>query len=237
MSEIMHDLTAGQPSDRAGQRRPTGLALLALGLGLGSLALAVPRLATEAALFRQDNPSETEIYRFSANPMALPTHDSLAALRLTEQLAAADPATARLLMADARAASEAALAKAPGRARDWGLLAALGESGTVPLAEAAAAYRLAVATENFSPNLTPWLFELGLRLWPVLDDRQQAAVRDIALRQWAWQPGQMTEIAVHNHAGLLVADLLSGSPDIAKEFLRRYNFLQDLWQKRPPPGR
>lgn len=213
------------------------MALLALGLGLGILVLALPRLATELVLFRQDALPAGQIYRFSSNSMALPQHDSAAADRLTQQLSGADPATSRLLLADTRTAVEAALAKAPGRARDWGLLARLGEAGAMPLPEAAAAYRLAVATENFSPDLTPWLFELGLRLWPILDDRQKLAVRDIALRQWAWQSGRLTEIAVHNHARLLVADLFSDSPEIAKEFLRQYDFLQDLWQKQPQLAR
>lgn len=232
MPDVTSDVSA-LPS----RRRQTTLALLALGIGLCSLALALPRLATEAVLFRQDALQDIDKYYFSANALALPAHDSATATKLIRQLPAAEPATARRLLAEIRTALEAALSKAPGRARDWGLLAKLGETGTVPPSEAAAAYRMAVITENFSPHLTPWLFELGLRLWPILDERQRLAVRDITMRQWAWQPVKLSETAVHNHARLLVADLMSGSPDIQKEFLRQYDFLEDLWQRQPPPPR
>ncbi len=210
-------------------RRPAGrhrlaASLAAIGVGVCSLAFALPRLATEIESYRQETAAELEIRHFSANSLRHPHHDSIAADRFAK-LGAAEPANAQDLLQASRKALEAALAKAPARTRDWGFLARLGEAGAVPLPEAAGAFRMAVVTEGFSPGLTPWLFEIGIRLWPIFNAEEQAAFRSLARRQWAWADGRTAEIAVRYRAGLLIATMLGESPAQAAAFLHSYNFI------------
>lgn len=212
-------------SDRkpAGRRR-LAASLAAIGVGICSLAFALPRLITEADSYRQEAVGIPEIRHFSHNSLRHAHHDSIAADRFA-RLAAAEPANAQDLLQASRKSLEAALTKAPARTRDWGFLVGLGEAGAVPLPEAAGAFRMAAITEGFSPNLTPWLFEIGIRLWPVFNAQEQAAFRSLTRRQWAWANGRTAEIAVQYRAGLLVTTMLDESPDQAAAFLHSYNFI------------
>ncbi len=212
------------------RRRHPAAAYAALALAFCGLVLAVPRLATEAVFFWQDTLAPQEKWQFFANNMALPHHDSLIAEQLYDRAVLSPRAQAPGLQQQSRLALEAALAKAPGRARDWAFMAWLGERGIVPLPQATAAFRLAVLTEGFSPSLTTWLFELGIRLWPVLNQQEQAAFRILTLRQWAWQDGLTAEIAVKYRAGMLITDQMADSPEMVAAFLHRYNFIMSLQQ-------
>lgn len=219
------------PPSRGGpvRRRPAA-AYGALALAFCGLVLAVPRLATEAVLFWQDTLAPQQKSQFIANNIALPRHDRLIADQLYDRAALSAPAEAPGLLQQSRLALEAALAKAPGRAANWAFLAWLGEREVVPLPQAAAAFRMAVLTEGFSPSLTTRLFELGIRLWPVLNQQEQAAFRILTLRQWAWQDGLTAEIAVKYRAGMLITDQMADSPEMIAAFLHRYNFIMSLQQ-------
>ncbi len=213
------------PSDRQpASRRGLAASLMAIGLGICSLAIALPRVATELESYRQETAGSSEIRHFSTNSLRHPQRDSSAADHFAK-LAATDPANAQDVLQESRKALEAALAKAPARTRDWGFLARLGETGAVPMFEAAGAFRMAASTEGFSPNLTPWLFEIGIRLWPIFNAEEQAAFRSLTRRQWAWANGRTAEIAVQYRAGLLIATMLDESPDQAAAFLHSYNFI------------
>lgn len=230
---ISPDQTAPDPTEpRSALKQPLGLALgLALAIGLSCMALALPRLATEAFYFwhmAQPAANSAENQSFLRNDRLLPNVDSDQADRIVKVAAAAQPTDKLRILQQGRLALESALAKAPARTRDWGYLAQLGEAGIVPLPEAAAAFRMAVISEGFSPNLTPWLFELGIRLWPVFNAQERDAFRIITQRQWAWMDGRTAEIAVKYHAGALVADMLSGSPEQVAAFLHSYTFIMSL---------
>jgi hypothetical protein len=199
-------------------RAAAGFAIL---LGLGGLLLALPRAVAELTLLMGHTPPE-----ISANSATLPRHDATVAAALFDQAETLPPGEARPVLAQSTLALRASLAKAPGQAMQWALLAQLAEPGITPLAEAGAAFRLATLTDGFSPGLTPWLTALGLRLWPILTDPQRAALQSLILRQWAWGPGRLTEIALDYHAQLIVADILAVQPDAKAEFLQRYAGMQ-----------
>ena len=212
------------PSPKTRRRVGRAAPALVLSLALLLAGLAGQRLATEARLydFGRKQPEISEIRHYPADPLALPGYDSRLAQRLGDHLLLALPAAAPALRLETARALQGSLAKAPARARDWATLAGLGTSGAIPLPLATGAFRMAVITEAFSPDLTTWLFEQGIRLWPVMNTAEQAAFRQLVHRHWAWQDGLTAQIAVKYRAGLLVEQQLSDNPALAEAFARSY---------------
>lgn len=212
--------TSPKTQRRAGRAAPVFVLSIALLLA----GLAGQRLATEARLydFGREQPETSENRHYPANPLALPGYDSRLAWRLGDHLLRATPASAPALRLETARALQGSLAKAPARARDWATLAGLGTSGAIPLPLATGAFRMAVITEVFSPDLTTWLFEQGIRLWPVMNAAEQAAFRQLVHRHWAWQDGLTAQIAVKYRAGVLVEQQFADNPVLAEAFARSY---------------
>lgn len=208
--------------------------LLALG-GFGLLIVALPRLADNlsllaiAGLTRDPARPTTQAVAGTERPLA----DLAAALgspqawRQAAQAAIADgnyPAAA--------AALRQALHHAPGHADDWAMLAALSDVGAVPPTEAAAAFERAVALQGFEPSFTPFLFNLGIRLWPVLPPSGHAAFEQLTWRQWQWGPGRMVEITRNARAELVITPIMAQDPVALADFERRLKLLGPLDQAR-----
>ncbi len=208
--------------------------LLTLG-GCGLLVLALPRLADNLSLL-----AITGLTRDHARPTGQaiagterPLADLATALGSPQAWRqAAKTAIAGGNYPVAAAALRQALRLAPGHADDWATLAALSDVGAVSPTEAVAAFERAVALQGFEPSFTPWLFGLGIRLWPVLPPSGHAAFEQLTWRQWQWGPGRLTEITRDARAELVIAPILAQDPAALADFERRLQLLGPLDQAR-----
>jgi len=196
-------------------------ALLSVLLAAGGIALAVPRLAVEIGSVGFEQSHERRVALPEFRFWAVPDIESARALRLMREASTGAERHTDLL-AEARGHLRRALSGSPARPWDWTRLAWLGEMGVASWPEASGAFRMAVLTERFSPELTPVLVSTGLRLWPVLDAAQRDALRDLTHRQWQWGPGRLAGIAYELYAKPQVEELLADQPAALADFRSRF---------------
>ncbi|PKU24452.1 hypothetical protein CWS72_11430 [Telmatospirillum siberiense] len=109
------------------------------------------------------------------------------------------------------------LARAPADARAWTALAhALLATGE--LEKGKLAFRTALLTAFYEPTLTLWRCQLGLGLWPLLDDADRRLVANQVRWAWTSQPADLVGLAkIANHA-VVIAAVLDQDPAEKKAF-------------------
>lgn len=207
--------------------------LLSIGFGVALLGLALPRLAGEGMLWAArdgllsaTNPPAAPDLPVIAGQLTQAGSLSLLApalaeagttwLRLSQQDRQAGPAP---LLAAAHALGHS-LALAPVEPLIWYRLS----YATYKLGrweEAAHAWRLAVRTGAFDPQMMEYRLGLGFTLWPHMDAADRAALGHQLVTFWSWGPGRVSELTEQGGAHAIMRQILADRPDIVADIERR----------------
>lgn len=202
--------------------RPDAILLALIGALL--LGLALPRALGEALLL----PHQATLTGLAEN-ISLPTQDvaelsdvlglasSLAPSARMEKLAE-QIARRQFRPQSAVQALERAARLAPGAAPTWTRLAL----NLPPGLQAAHALRLSALTNAFDYDATPRRVDLGLRLWPYMDDGDKLAFGRLVLALWQWENGRLAMVAARRQGYDQIAPYLAHSPKDWEIFTRSY---------------
>lgn len=219
---------------RKGRRRPrSATTLLSIGFGVALIGLALPRLAGEGmllaardGLLSATNPPAAQDLPVIAGQLTQAARLSLLApafaeagttwLRLSQQDRQAGPAA---LQAAAQALGHS-LALAPAEPLVWYRLSyAAYQLGRWE--EAAHAWRMAVRTGAFDPQMMEYRLTLGFTLWPHMDAADRSALGHQLVTFWSWGPGRVSEVTERDSARAIVRQVLADRPDIVADIERR----------------
>ncbi|MFV3131430.1 hypothetical protein [Niveispirillum sp. KHB5.9] len=226
--------TAITRNDRRGGRRVrqhSTAALLSVGIGAALTLLALPRLAGEGTVWAAregllstaPGPDLTPAMAGRLTDMAGP---ALLAPAFAEagtiwlRLALEGREGGGTLLPAARQAFAHSLALAPAEPLTWFRLSyAASREGC--LEAAARAWRMAVLTGTFDPQMMEYRLGLGFSLWPHMDAAGRAAMgRQLAVF-WSWGPGTVSELTERDGARDIVRLALADRPDIVADIERR----------------
>lgn len=197
---------------------------VAMGLaGVVAVAVALPLLAGQA--FLADQWTRVEAVRAGQAIRLddlLGLEHALGRLRLLPETArserlAADVAARRFDRPAELAAWRRVLRHQPGVALGWMRLAQLSPAGPM----AAHALRLSALTNAFEFDMTPRRVDLGLRLWPAMDDEDRQAFGRLVRALWRWEPGRLAMVAARYGAFDQIVPYLDG-PEAVAYFRRSY---------------
>lgn len=233
--------TAITRNDRARGRRArprSGAAWLSLGIGLVLTLLALPRLAGEGTLWAaRDGLLSTTPGPEVTPAMGLRLTQTAGPALLAPAFAEAGTIWLRLalegrqgkdlegregtgLLAPARHAFADSLALAPADPLTWFRLSYTA-SREGRFETAAQAWRMAVLTGAFDPQMMEYRLGLGFSLWPHLDAAGRAAMAHQLVTFWSWGPGTVSELTQRDNAGDIVRQALADRPDIVADIERR----------------
>ena len=225
--------TAITRNDRQGgrQARPrSGAVLLSLGFGIVLTLLALPRLAGEVTLWAARDgllsaapgPEITpamagRLLDMGAPALLAPAFAEAGTIWLRLALEGRESTT---LLPAARQAFADSLALAPADPLTWFRLSyAASKEGRFEAA--ARAWRLAVLTGAFDPQMMEYRLGLGFSLWPHMDAASRAAMERQLLVFWSWGPGTVSELTERDGARDIVRQALASRPDIVADIERR----------------
>lgn len=241
--------TAITRNDRGGgrQARPrSGAVLLSLVIGLVLTLLALPRLAGEVSLWAARDGLLSTVPGPDVSPdMAMRLTETGGPALLAPAFAEAGTIWLRLalegrggtvlegrgstalegrggmdLLPAAHRSFADSLALAPADPLTWFRLSYTA-SREGRFEAAARAWRLAVLTGAFDPQMMEYRLGLGFSLWPHMDAGGRAAMERQLLVFWSWGPGTVSELTQRDNAGDIVRQALSGRPEIAADIERR----------------
>lgn len=216
-----------------GQRaRPrSGAVPLSLAIGLVLTLLALPRLAGEVSLWAaRDGLLSTAPGPDITPAMGLRLTQTAGPAMLAPAFAEAGTIWLRLalegreggmaLLPAAHRSFTDSLALAPGDPLTWFRLSYTA-SKEGRFEAAARAWRMAVLTGAFDPQMMEYRLGLGFSLWPHMDAAGRAAMERQLLVFWSWGPGTVSELTQRDNAGDIVRQALASRPDIATDIERR----------------
>lgn len=207
--------------------------LVSIGFGVALTALALPRLAGEGMLWAArdrllsaTNPPAAQDLPVIAGQLTQAGRLSLLAPAFAEagttwlRLSRQDPqAGAAPLQAAARALGRS-LALAPVEPLIWYRLSYAAHK-VDRWEEAAHAWRMAVRTGAFDPQMMEYRLTLGFALWPHMDAADRAALGHQLVTFWSWGPGRVSELTARDGAHAIVRQVLADRPDIVADIERR----------------
>lgn len=234
--------TAITRNDRPGGQRArprSGAVPLSLAIGLVLTLLALPRLAGEVSLWAaRDGLLSTAPGPDITPAMAMRLMDTGGLAMLAPAFAEAGTIWLRLalegrggvalegreggmaLLPAAHRSFTDSLALAPGDPLTWFRLSYTA-SKEGRFEAAARAWRMAVLTGAFDPQMMEYRLGLGFSLWPHMDAAGRAAMERQLLVFWSWGPGTVSELTQRDNAGDIVRQALASRPDIAADIERR----------------
>lgn len=125
-----------------------------------------------------------------------------------------------ILLMDANQAFADSLALAPAESLIWFRLS-YSASREGRSRDAARAWRMAILTGAFDPQMMEYRLGLGFSLWPYMEAAERAAMAHQLVTFWSWGPGTVSELTERDAALDIVRLALANRPDIVADIERR----------------